>query len=87
MHIGITFNISSPLFFLKHWLLILGLDRIYSINGFTSYWAATYHIGLRCIHKCFCAGHLITGSRCHLNQVGGARDPNDTGPPHAHRDL
>ena len=38
---------------MKHYLLISGLNRMYSIDVLTIYWAAKYYIRLRCTHNVF----------------------------------
>ena len=53
MNIGIKLSISLPIVFVKHYLLISGLDRMYSIDVLTIYWAAKYYIRLRCAHNVF----------------------------------
>ena len=53
MNIGIKLSISFPFVFVKHYLLILGLDRMYSIDVLTIYWAEKYYIRLRCTYNVF----------------------------------
>ena len=53
MNIGIKLSISLPFVFEKHYLLISGLDRIYSIDVLTIYLAAKCYIRLRYAHNVF----------------------------------
>ena len=62
MNIGIRLSISLPFVFEKHYLLISGLDRMYSIDVLTIYLAAKCYIRLRCAHNVLC-GTLVR-SRC-----------------------
>ena len=53
MNIGIKLSISLSFVFVKHYMLISGLDRMYSIDVLTIYWAAKYYIRLRCTRNVF----------------------------------